>query len=305
MKKIFLLILIFVCSVQFSKSQGYVIDYNFRYPDKNSRILTGITFRDTIKNVVLKQVDVSALNPFDNLPYPVSEKYSKDFGKKAYDLSGKSLKMVVPANVLARYNIQHPENVFPVAGQVLVDNRIRTDVAVLKFTFVVGTDKAPLLSYSDLWVFNPDGSELFKLTGNDCNILDADVDPSGKYLYYSFGLTVPDTVLLKGGIRIVSLADKKYYEFPGEEMTIRCFGPGDMGVFYNGQMVDGKPERWLKVFDLVNGKIYTKKYPFNEWIQIKRINHDGVLFNDGSVENYRKEFAGEDLPWKNWEKNGE
>jgi|GEM_PF-6983398 hypothetical protein len=282
-------------------AQHYVIDYKYTNDSKRITQLEEISFRDTLTNTVVKKVSILALNPFGDLPYPTHEKASQIEGYKVYDLTGKTLKEVVPERVMKLYHYNDPSAIKVTRGQYFIDNKQMPDKAIVKFTFAVGNDSAKLVEYSDLYIYKADGSEIFSLKNNESNILNVDVDPSGRYLFYTYGLRWSGVSLSVGGVKIIDLAENHpVMEFPGEEVTIRFLNDHILYMFYNGILRDQKPDRWLKVLDFKKMKAFTHCYTFNEMMTIKTIQENGISYKNGDFDYYLPKFTVEDLQWKSY-----
>ncbi|MHC1707133.1 MAG: hypothetical protein AB9842_06370 [Bacteroidales bacterium] len=305
MRRILIFIFIIASFPSVLTAQHYRIEYNFTSESKMLTQLKEIIFRDTLTDVIVKKLDVPSMNPFGNLPYNAHEKASKRAGYKVYDLTGKSLKDLVPEKILKNYPYKDPAKVPATIGQYYVDHKPLPGRVILKFTYAIGNDTARLVEYSDIHIFSSDGTELFALVNHDLNILNADLDSNGRYFFFTYGLRSGFKFVLEGGIKIYDLVEyKQVMEFPGNEITCRFIDKHRLYFFFNGRMRNNKPDRCLKVLDFNNRKLYSRCYTFDEMMNIKSLEAKAIKYKTGEEENYLTHFESDDLAWKNYFKKG-
>ncbi|MCX6273548.1 MAG: hypothetical protein NTU44_20460 [Bacteroidetes bacterium] len=306
MKKFLLTSLVVMTFGYYAGAQHYRIDYRYDTIHQVIPVLKTVIFSDIDKKIAVGTIDVAAFNPFGNLPFPVNDDLTSERGMKVYDMRGLKLKDVLPGKVLTKFGIPQADILtLPVGYFDIVDYK-RPDYAVLNYRFYACSTTEPRLTYSKLWIYKPDGTELFNLLDNDANVIDIDIDQAGTYLCFSFGLTVADTTWLKEGFKIFNIQDKsKYFELNGESYGFHFFFPGMLNVLYPAEKGVNQTDTWVKVFDCKKSRIYLKRYTKSQMLNIDSFMPEGILFKGGAMDYFEKDFSGEDMKWNHWEKKAE
>lgn len=305
MKRFTLLLFFAIAVINGIYAQHVKLEFKNENDSKGYPVLTEIIFKDTLSNTVIKQIDVKALNPFKNIKYPIYEAKSKKLGREVYDLRGKTLKEIVPENVLKLYHFDDPATIYATQGRVSIDKREFKNAVMLKFSWAVGDDSTMFVQNTDMYIYKLDGTEIFSVKNNNINIIDAAIDPQCRYVYYTYGVRKLAIPLLDGGLRIFDLKENHpVMDFPGYEVTIRFMNDNMLYFFYNGQIRDHRPDRWLKVLDFKNMRMYSRCFAFLDMMEIKEINPNGLLYKNDSVEPFYPTFTIENLYWKNYFHDG-
>ncbi len=262
--------------------------------------------KDSVTKNVITRIDVAALDPYRNLPLPVDNKLTKDYGIRVFSLSGKSMKDILLPATLKRYQLEQPGKVRPTIAHSHPFYSHCGDFVVISYNLFLGHHNLNLACEASAYVMKPDGKLLWELKNSDVYIGEAYVDPSLSYMCHGFGLADADTTLLKPGVRIIKRGTPlKFTEVPGNLFKADFVQSGLLLLYIEDENVSQGPGIRVNLIDLEKQRRYEKRYAEQEVNMIKSITKEGIQFSDGRTDLLGKDVRGEDLSWKNWNITGD
>jgi len=304
MKKIIVVLLWIMFPASAILAQEYGIRYSYAKDKVGKDLLREVVFYDSLNKVVMKRLDVYDYNPFMKMGFKSEFSEQEQFPKLL--LTARTAGDFVPQSFVSKY-AKSKFNAAAVLDFGVVDlyaSQTNPFYTLIFYNMKLMGKNVLAGQVGSFHFFDKRGEELLTFQQYDVNVLSADISPKGRYMVHTFGISNYEGPILKHGLRIFDRIRNQYAELSVDSAKVEKLTENYLVIISDGNAGGEVPGFKVSCFDLKRNVLYSQVYSNDYRAKFRATYGDTPVFKlDGKTLTYDKDFAGEEIKWKLYEKD--